>query len=586
MLEKLLKQAVAHHQAGRLPEGEAVYRELLEQRPDQWDAVYLLGTLLLQSGRFPDSIELLQRVIAHRPGVPDAHNNLGIAFKAVGRWEEAAREFEAALRADPVYQQALYNLGTLMKQRGLLADSEKCFRAALRLDSADVPTRRGLADVLKDRGKWPEAEEHYRALADADPENLDVRVNLGYVLARQERVKEAADVYQAILQQKPDYYQIHNNLSYLLERQGKLDEAAAGARRALELQPGYAEAYNNLGSALRSAHRLDEACECFRKAAGLQPGFALAEFNFGTTRLLQGNYRAGWRGYERREATLESPPRRFAEPRWTGEPIPGRTLLVHADQGFGDTLQFVRFLQPVRERSQARLVLECQPELVALLADSRVADEVVANGGAPAAFDVQVSLASLPGLLEIDLPQLPANVPYIAAAAEMRPELEQLLARCEGKMRVGLVWRGNREQARDVLRSLSAPLLEPLLRVENIAFVSLQIGAGGELEQLTSANRPLDLGRHLRDFRDTAAVIERLDLVITVDTALAHLAGALARPVWTLLCFTPDWRWHLDRCDSPWYPTMRLFRQPVWGDWPAVMQNAAEELQRISIASP
>ena len=528
---------------------------------------------------------MLQRVVVVRPDVPDAQNNLGVAYQALGRWEPAARAFQKAIEADSEYVQALFNLGALLEDRQLYADAEKCFRHAHTLQPDDVSLRTHLADVLKAQQKWAEAEECYRWLHEQDADNLDILVNLGFVLARQERIDEAVEINRSILERQPDYAEIHNNLSFLFERQGKLDEAVESAQLALKARPEFAEGYNNLGTALCSLKRLDDACDCFRKAMSLRPGFALAEFNYGTTKLLSGDCPAGWPGYQRHADVDETAKRTFIEPLWNGEDISGKKLLVYADQGFGDTIQFVRFLTQIKQRTGATLILECPVELGSLLSDQTAADVLVVEGTPLPEFDLQVPLANLPALLDVTLESLDTSPSYLQAPATLSYDLDELLQRADASaMKVGLVWQGNRQQARDIVRSCPAENLLPLLDVPGVQFISLQKTEDSQEQPdaLTSNDAILDGGSKLNDFRDTAALLSRLDLIITVDTAASHLAGALGRPVWTLLAHAADWRWHLDRSDSPWYPSMRLFRQPEWGAWDQLVAEVAAELRTLS----
>jgi tetratricopeptide (TPR) repeat protein len=579
----LFQQAVELHQSGDLQAAEPLYRRVLEATPQHSDARYLLGTVQLQLGQFAACIESLETVIAARPDVADAFNNLGIANQALGQWEAAAKAYQAAIKINPKYDQAFYNLGALMEARELFADAQKCYQHALHLNPDDVQCQLGLANVLKSQRKWPEAEACYREAAANDPRNLDVQVGLGFVLTRQERLDEAVDVYKQILDVQPDYHQVHNSLSYVYERQGQLGRALECARRTLEIQPDFAEGYNNLGTALCAQHRLDEACDCFRKALQLRQEFALAEFNLGSTQLLAGKYREGWPGYQRHAELLDTPPRRFTQPRWNGEPIADRKLLVYADQGFGDTIQFVRFLPEVKQRFGARIVFECPAELIGLLAPQVAVEEIIADGGLLPAFDAQIPLASLAGILDVGVDSVSADKSYLTAPQTLSSELQQLIEGVnESDLCVGLVWQGNPQQARDVVRSCPLEKFKPLLDMTGVSFFSLQTEHSG-LAQLTTLHtnrKPIDLGTGLRDFSETAAVLSRLDLLVTVDTAVAHLAGALGRPVWTLLCHTPDWRWQLNRTDSAWYPSMRLFRQPKWGDWDAVIEQVSAELSR------
>jgi hypothetical protein len=372
------------------------------------------------------------------------------------------------------------------------------------------------------------------------------------------------------------------------ERQGRFDEALAAAQRAIELRPDYPDAFNNLGMVFLSMHRLDEACGAFRRALALKPDFVLAEFNLGTTLLLAENYAAGWSGYRHHGRLGEPAASGPALPEWNGRPIPGKCLLVFADQGFGDAIQFARCLPNCRTQSEARTVFCCQPALVRLFSglpgpDEIVADEPLAAAAAEAACDFQIPLASLPGLLGVTIETAGIGVPYLWPPDDMRSDLADVLGRAPANaLRVGLVWQGNPRQTRDAVRSCPLQKLLPLLESDRVTFFSLQTDEKGrnQIAELRVGDRLIDVGGSLRDFAETAAVLARLDLLITVDTATAHLAGALGRPVWTMLCHTPDWRWHLKRSDSPWYPTMRLFRQPCWGDWDSVVAEIRDCLAR------
>jgi hypothetical protein len=386
--------------------------------------------------------------------------------------------------------------------------------------------------------------------------------------------------------------EIFSNLAYVYERQGRLEEALAAGRRAVALTPAYADGHNNLGVAHRALHQLDEARRCFEHAAALRPDFALAKFNLGTLDLMQGNYAAGWRGYEWRNLTLAEPPRKFGVPRWDGRPIPGRVLLVHTEQGYGDTIQFARFLKLVRERSEARLVVEGPAALLSLLQNIAGTDQVLQAGTALPPVDAEIPFPSLPGALGIELAGLPGEVPYLRVAESSRSAWRErlrtlagnMLARASSGLKVGFVWTGNPAQQQNVVRSCPLAKFATLAAVPRVAWYSLQKEAD---ERALGSEWPakcpvVALGPGLNDFADTAAALCELDLVITVDTSVAHLAGALGRPTWTLLSHTPDWRWQLGRVDSAWYPTMRLFRQPRWGDWEAVFEEVAAELRKLS----
>jgi len=600
-------EALTKHRQGDLAAAERAYRRVLERSPEHPGATNLLAAVLLQQGRHAEAVPLLQRLLQQHPDLPDAHNSLGIALKALNRPAEAAACFHKAVELDPSYPQAWYNLGVVLTEAGRPAEAEACLRRAAGLRPDDPDARWRLAGVLCQQQKWAEAEAEYRRMLERRPDHLDALVNLAVVLVHQERLEEASECFHRVLQLRPNYAEVHSNLAYVAERQGRLDESLRHARKAVELNPNVASNWNNLGVALRELHRLDEAAQAFQRALQADPAFALAEFNLATTWLLAGDYKRGWPGYERRYEAVGQRPPQLDRPRWRGEPRPGQTLLVYTDQGAGDAIQFVRFLPLAKRRSQARILLRCPAALHRLFRTAAGADQVLvaepsgeraaagtatgherslsAGGTVPSevAFECHVPLSSLPVVLNVSEPEIRPDEPYLAAPPLSEP-LRQLLDDVPaGTLRVGLVWQGNPAQDRDRVRSVRLSTLLPLADVPGVTFFSLQVGAGREqLAELADRWPLVDLAEHLHDFADTAAVLAKLDFLVTVDTAAAHLAGALGRPAWVLLCHTPDWRWLLDRDDSPWYPSLRLFRQPKRGDWAAVVEAVREELKRLA----
>jgi Flp pilus assembly protein TadD len=564
-----------HLSAVDLNAAAAEYERVLAAEPERWNALYLYGTALLQLGRLSEAVTVFQQAVTLRPEIPDLYNNLAVAFQGTGDPSAAERAYRTAIQLNPEFDLAHANLARLLESTGRFSEAELCLRRAIQIKPTEAGYRLQLAGVLGRRGNRPEVERVLQEAVADHRHNIELTMGLAALMVEQERLVAAAGVYEWVIDQRPDFAEAHASLAFVLERQGKLHDALAAAERAVALRPDYAEGHNNLGTVLRSLHRLDEACRAFRRAIDLKPDFALAEFNLGTTPLLDGRYAEGWAGYRQHArvagTTAPGPPATT----WDGQPIPGRRLLVYTDQGLGDALQFVRFLRLCRERSGARIILRCQTPLVRLFADCRVADELFTSEGPRPAFDFHGPLASLPGLLGVTLEQLDLGVPYLRSTASLPARVGALLAAPDEGRRVGLVWQGNPRQTRDVVRSCPLETLLPLLEVPGIQFVSLQCESRGRAQLAASpcADRLPDVGGLLADFSDTAAVLDRLDLLITVDTAIAHLAGALGRPVWTMLCHTPDWRWHLERSDSPWYPSMRLFRQPTWGDWDSVVQQ-------------
>ncbi len=561
----------------------ARYQQVLAADPDQWDALYLCGTALLQLGRLPEAIDVFTRAARLRPDIPDVQNNLAVAYQSVGEVDAAIRAYRSAIDLNPDFDLAHANLARLLESAGRFAEAEISMRRALRIKPAESAYHLQLARVLQRQDK--DAISMLQDMLRQQPACLDAMIALAAALVRQERLDEAADVYRAALAERPDFAEAASSLAFVLERQGRFEEALPEAKRAVALKPDYAEGFNNLGIVLRSLHRLDDACTAFRRALELDPKFALAEFNLGTTLLLAGRYAEGWAGYRQHSRVAGTSAPGPATTEWDGRPIPGRRLLVYADQGLGDTIQFARFLSLCRDSSQACVIVQCQPALRRTLEkcaeeDELKADFICTNEDALPRFDWHVPLASLPGLLGATIADIGQSIPYLHSP-ELSPQLARLIRERDAARRVGLVWQGNPRQTRDVVRSCPLEKLSPLIELPGIRFFSLQYGAaaGVQLTAAFPAGSVVDVGGGLADFADTAAVLGQLDLLITVDTAIAHLAGALGRPAWTMLCHTPDWRWHLDRSDCPWYPTMRLFRQPVWGDWDTVVDQIRVALQ-------
>ena len=371
---------------------------------------------------------------------------------------------------------------------------------------------------------------------------------------------------------------------------GRFAESEAACRRALELKPDHAEAHNNLANVLRDLGRTAECEPCFRRALDFRPDNADFHHNLAGLMLLTGDYQRGWPEYEWR-LQLPGFAREFTRPRWQGELLAGRTILIHCEQGLGDTLQFVRFAPFVKQLG-ATVLLECPPDLIRLLRTAAGIDDIMPHGSPLPRFDVQVPLMSLPGLLRTTLATIPAAVPYLTADPEATERWRQELA-CYSGFKIGIVWQGNPRfaqpqcRAADQRRSPSLAQFEPIARLPGVRLFSLQKGYGTEqLAQWQSRWNIVNLGERLGDFMETAAVMSNLDLVISPDTSPVHLAGALGVPVWTVLPFRGCWRWLLDREDSPWYPTMRLVRQPRPGAWGAVFEQLARELAAHTVQAP
>ena len=430
--------------------------------------------------------------------------------------------------------------------------------------------------MLREQGRLDEAVACFRDALDRSPDFVEAHYNLGVALAERGRPDEAAVCYRRTLELRPGFAEAHNNLGNLLRGQGRLDEAIACFRRTLDLRPDLPGGHISLGNALKEQGRLDEAVACYRRALDLQPDFAEGHYYLAMSLLARGEMAAGWEEFEWRWKTpaMIHARRNFAQPQWRGEPAPGRTLLIHPEGGFGDTLQFCRYARLAAERG-LRVILEVPTPLVRLLQTLAEVDRVVAKGEDLPAFDLHCPMLSLPLALKTTLETIPGTTPYLRADPLQVASWQARMAAMENKgFRVGLVWAGNPRYEYNRNRSLAPDVLAPLFGVPGTHFVSLQKDGPA-----APAHLPLtDVMEEIKDFADTAALIANLDLVMSVDTAVVHLAAALGKPVWLLDRFDPDWRWLTGRRDSPWYPTLRIYRQQQPGDWVSVIADIARDL--------
>ncbi|MBI2353871.1 MAG: glycosyltransferase family protein [Deltaproteobacteria bacterium] len=421
-------------------------------------------------------------------------------------------------------------------------------------------------------GRVREAAFQFAKALGMAPDHCDASICLGHCLHLLGRFEEALAVYDKMLERSPAIAVVWNNRGNTLLEMRRYAEAAESYSRALELAPDLHDARVAQGTCYQSLGLPADAMAACDAVLAAAPDHAEAHWNRALLLLLKGDYREGWREYEWRwqKRGFTSPRRDFPQPRWQGEPVGGRTVLIHAEQGFGDTLQFCRYI-PLVAALGARVVFECHPPLVTLMQGLSGNVEVVALGQPLPSFDLHLPLLSLPVIFDTTVETIPNAVPYLSAPPERLPFWRGLAAD-EGRLRVGLCWAG--KSYPDPGRSCPAELLAPLAEVAGVSWYSLQMGWEGALPL------PLtDLTGHIRDFGDTAALIAQLDLVITVDTAVAHLAGAMGKPTLVMLPHAPDWRWLLERGDTPWYPTLRLIRQAEPGAWRDVVRRVSDVLR-------
>ena len=511
-------------------------------------AQYQHGNLLWQRGAREDAVAAYASAVALDPDNADARNNLGNALVELGRSEAAIPHLAEALALRPDHAPAHYNLGNALVAAGRGAEAEERFRSALRLD----------------------------------PRHAGALNNLGNLLRTLQRPEEAAECYRRVIALHPTLAGAHNNLGSVLLALHRPEAAEVALREALRLHPDYADAANNLGGALLALDGPDAALEAFRRAVALDPSQAQARFGESLALLALGRFREGWAAYESRwlDPRFREDERSYDMPAWTdatAQGVAGRTVLLHAEQGLGDTIQFVRYAPLLRERG-ARVVLEVQPALLTLLAP--LGDHAIAAGDPLPACDLHCPMLSLPRLFGTELPTVPAHIPYLTADAERRDAWRRRLGPRNG-LRIGLAISGSPEHPDDPLRSIPAAALSPLLAVPGVAFHLVQKDVrAADAAVLRGYPHVTIHAEHLGDFEDTAALLCELDLLVSVDTSVAHLGGALGLPVWLLVQFGADFRWLRVREDSPWYPTMRLFRQTEAQRWAPVVARIADTLAR------
>jgi Flp pilus assembly protein TadD len=480
------------------------------------------------------------------PASAEAQNHLGIALAMKGRLDEAIVSFNRAIQLNEGFAAAYSNLANALRGKGRTREAIAVLRRAIELNPEFTAAHNNLGIVLRDAGQLDEAIGAYRRAIEIDPNNADAQCNLGITLSDRDL----------------------------------LDEAIIAYRRAVEIRPDFAEAFNNLGTALKDNAQLEEAVGAFDRAIELNPPYAAAHWNRALTWLLLGDYRRGWAEYEWRRqmpGVRTVAPRKFSQPQWDGSELRGRTIYLYPEQGLGDTLQFVRYAPLVAERG-GRVIVEHPPELARLIRRMPGISEFASFEGPLPTFDVHASCLSLPLLFGTEVSSIPARVPYLMPEAELVKQWNRRFAALGEGLRVGLVWAGNPNNPLDRGRSINLREFGPLAEIPGANFWSLQLEEPAQ-QLVPPGLRLIDWTDDLHDFADTAALIANLDLVITVETAVAHLAGAMGKRVWVLLRRVPPWRWLMDREDSPWYPTMRLFRQKTRGDWASVIQSVAEALR-------
>jgi tetratricopeptide (TPR) repeat protein len=558
---------------GRFDEAIVSYARALSLQPDFPEALLNLGNTLKDKRRFDVALACFDQALAARPDYAEAHYNRGNALFALGRYSEALASYDQALQLRPNLAEVHCSRGTVLHALDRPDDALAAYNRALALrpDYADAYNNRGI--VLHALKRFDEALANYDRAHELQPRYADAFLNRGATLCELRRFDESLESCDRALVLSPDCAETHYNRGNALKGLCRFEEAAASYERALVLRPYYPEALNNCGVTLHQLKRFNEALSQYQRAQSLLPDSSDAHYNESLCRLLIGDFESGWQKYEWRwrTAQMESDRRAFDQPLWLGaSDIAGKTILLHSEQGFGDTIQFCRYVPLVATRG-ARVILEVQDPLRELAATLAAPVEVVSRGHPLPDFDLHCPLLSLPLAFSTRLATIPSATPYLSADPQAVVDWGRRLG-SPGRCGIGLAWSGRPAHTNDHNRSIPLKSMLPLLNGIDATFVSLQRDLRpADADLLRERSDVLHFGNDLKNFSDTAALIANLDLIIAVDTSVAHLAGALAKPVWLLLPYIPDWRWLLDRDDTPWYPTVRLFRQDETRRWEPVV---------------
>lgn len=572
-----LQQALALHQGGQLAQALTLYDRVLKMQPENFDALHLSGLVALQSKNPSRAVELINHALAVNPGHAEAHANKGNALRKLGQFESAVASYDSAIRLRPGHAETHLNRGIALKELGKYALAIGNYDQALSLnpDFMAAYANRGVALAALD--------QHESAIASFDhairlePRIAYAHLHRGNSLHALGRYQEAAENYRKAIALDPVNAEAHHNLGISLIQLRQHEVAIASIDQAISLQPGFAEAYVNRALAFHEIRQHQAAMANYNQAIALQPRLRIAHRNLSHLYLLLGDYKKGWEEFEwrLRGNDGEDGQRRFSQPLWLGqESLAGKTILLHSEQGLGDTIQFCRYVKLVADLG-ARVILEIQKPLLSLLANLDGVAMLVTKGGVLPPFQFHCPLMSLPLAFRTRIDNIPSPGGYLRADSEKIKIWEARLGN-KTRPRVGLVWSGNPLQKNNHNRSIPLAVLTGLLDSQ-FEYVSLQKDVK-EADREILAAYPAIRCFELDDLSDTAALCELLDLVISVDTSVAHLTGALGKPVWIPLGFNADWRYLLERADSPWYASARLYREDRLQGWNEVVANIRADL--------
>ena len=567
---------------GRLEDAVASFDKSIRLRPDYADAYCNRGIALHAMQAYEQAMQSHDRAIVLKPDFPAAYYNRGVALQDMGNLEAAVASYDKAVAQNPGFAQAYANRGLVLKQLGQLEAAMLSFEAAIKHDPQDAKTCYHWALALHEMKQLDVAIALYDRAIGIQADFAQAHYSRGLALQQMAQLDEALASYDQAIRFKPDYVDAHSNRGTILQHYQQWGAAMASYDQAIALDPTYAKAHNNRGNTLQERHQIDAALASYDQAIALEPDYADAYWNKGIALLLDGDFARGWPLYEWRHKALESthPQRQFDQPLWLGQgSLQGKTLLLHSEQGLGDTLQFIRYA-PLLAAQGARVVVELPRALMVLLADMQGVSQFIEQGQALPAYDYHCPLLSLPLAFGTTLDNIPAPAAYVRSLPSKRAQWAATLGAKAG-LRIGIAWSGSTGHKNDHNRSITlAELLQHL--PTGPQYISLQKELR-EVDQATLRANPQlrHFGPDLADFTDTAALCDLMDLVISVDTSVAHLSAALGQTTWVLLPYSPDWRWLLERSDSPWYPSARLYRQDRSMRWAGVLQRLRDDVLKL-----
>ena len=561
---------------------ESRLRQLIETELACPETYFSLGLICKTSNRPEEAAQCFATAIRLKPDYPEAYNSLGLTFCSLNLPSQAQDCLQQAIDLRGNYAEAYNNLGIVQIKLKQADEAISSFQRAVQLDPDNPNLLNNLGLSYLGLERYEEAEECFDQAVRLDPKNAEANYNLGCTLKELNRPAEAITYFQQTLALKPDYLAAYEKLSAALFTTNRYTDAENYLRQVIAIDPEFADAHRNLGRVLKRMHRTEEAEAAYLRAIEASDPDCADDYLYGLgiLHLLRGQYAKGWEYYDLRRTLFNYPEPEF--PYWQGEDLTGRTILLFCEQGFGDTLQFIRYAKQVASVAK-KTDIRVQPPLQHLLAASLPDCTVYSGAVRPSEhYDFACSLHSLPMIFQSTEATIPEKKSYLSPSPKLVGKWRRFLDKASDKnlYRVGIVWAGNPKHHNDHNRSIPFRLVKKLLDFTPLTWVNLQ--TGDRSQDLHQTYRiVLDATKELRDYNETAAIVQNLDLVITVDSSVAHLAGAMGKPVWILLPFAPDWRWQLDREDSPWYDSVRLFRQKKVGNWMDVLLRVRAELQKL-----